>query len=459
MKKIWFWALPLLAGRILVGSLWLQGASAGERIVSRFPRSSETFAGDPMPYFDGEKMTIYYLEDQRDEAVGFHPFSLLTTENFSEYTYYSEVLPYVNEAEDPERALGTGTVIQDPAGGYHCFYTAHNGELSPKERIMHAVSRDGKTWQKIPEDTFFAGADYEADDFRDPFVMRIPGSEEYWMLITTRQKKTGVIAKYVSRDLKNWEDQGVFFVNDFGNDSNLECPSLVNFEDRWYLAFSDQWDKRVVHYRVAEKVTGPFTAPADQPDHVDDAGFYAGRLVIMNEQLYLVGWIPTKERSDDNFAYNWAGNLAWHRLSTGAAGSLAACPDLLLGSKVETLAADDPRLAAAGEGIVIPAEASSSYTLDLAAGKIEKLSLSFGKTNHLIVDRKGGQMAYYNTFEEEITDSKPVTEMPLPPTVDQKLPLTIVKEGEILQLYYQGRALSNRIYSARTQPLVIRRSN
>ena len=459
MRKTWFWALPLVAGSLLAGGLWLKEASTGERIVSRFPRNSETFLGDPMPYFDGKKMAIYYLEDHRDAAIGFHPFSLLTTENFREYNHFSEVLPYVNEVRDPERALGTGTVMQDQAGGYHCFYTAHNGELSPKERIMHAVSRDGKTWQKLPEDTFFASGDYEGDDFRDPFVMQAPESDEYWMLLTTRQKGTGVIAKYVSRDLKNWEDQGVFFVNDFGNDSNLECPSLVNFEDRWYLAFSDQWDKRVVHYRVAKKATGPFEPLAEEVDHVDGAGFYAGRLVTMKEQLYLVGWIPTKERSDDNFAYNWAGNLAWHRLKVNGAANLVACPDLHSTNEVETLKAGDARLATNGAGITIPAEKSGSYELDLVTGGIEKLIISFGKSNHLVVDRKAGRMAYYNTFEDQIADSKAITEMFLPQIMEQESPLTIVKEGEIIQLYYQGRALSNRIYAAKTQPLVIRRNN
>jgi beta-fructofuranosidase len=47
-----------------------------------FSAKSETWVGDPMPYYDGEKFNIFYLEDLRDGDVGFHPWSLFTTKNF-----------------------------------------------------------------------------------------------------------------------------------------------------------------------------------------------------------------------------------------------------------------------------------------------------------------------------------------------------------------------------------------
>lgn len=174
-----------------------------------YPRSKESFIGDPMPYFNGEEFMIYYLEDLRDNQIGFHPISLMTTNDFINYTDYGEVIPFVNDSNDQELALGTGSVIIDSDGLYHAFYTGHNGSLSPKEAIMHATSKDGIKWNKQPEHTFFAGTQYEADDFRDPFVFYEENSQEYWMLITARQNGTGVIARYTSKDLITWEDQEI----------------------------------------------------------------------------------------------------------------------------------------------------------------------------------------------------------------------------------------------------------
>ena len=263
----------------------------------------------------------------------------MRTRNFYQYVDEGEVLPYVNEEDSIERALGTGSITQDKEGTYHAFYTGHNGSLTPKEQIMHAASRDGVKWEKIEHDTFKAGPNYAADDFRDPFVFWEEESQEYWMLITTRANDTGVIARYTSTDLSNWQDEGIFFSNDLGDDSNLECPSLVHYQGKWYLAFSDQFGKRLVHYRVADEITGEFKR-VDESDYVDGAGFYAGRLETDGENLYLVGWIPTKDNHEDRGNYNWAGNLAVHQLRSNEAGILSPTLPIAATKKItqETIA-------------------------------------------------------------------------------------------------------------------------
>ena len=77
----------------------------------------------------------------------------MTTTDFVNYTDYGEVIPFVNDQNDQELALGTGSVIIDSDGSDHAFYTGHNGSLSPKEAIMHATSKDGVKWNKQPEHT------------------------------------------------------------------------------------------------------------------------------------------------------------------------------------------------------------------------------------------------------------------------------------------------------------------
>lgn len=416
-----------------------------ETIEALYPTAPGTFVGDPMPYYDGQDFLIYYLEDHRDGEVGFHPFSLFKTRDFYHYQNAGEVIPYVNEADDQERALGTGSVIKDEDGLYHAFYTAHNGDLDPKEAIMHATSKDGEKWDKLPDHTFFASSAYEANDFRDPYVFYVEESNNYWMLITTRQDGTGVIAKYVSDDLETWTDDGVFFKNDIGNDSNLECPSVVFYEGKWYLAFSDQWDQRVVHYRVADSLEGPFEKPERGLDHVDGAGFYAGRLETDGENLYLVGWIPTKDEHDDRFNYNWAGNLAVHQLRTSENGLVGSLPETAR-KQIETKVITAEQLT----GETIPTtDKAVIYSGKIKGSDDGVLALSFSKDNQVLINLAEQTISYRNTTIETLERGAPKTEMPIVVS-DGKFDLEIVKEQDIVVVYVNGRALSNRIYKAKT---------
>lgn len=419
-----------------------------------YPRSKESFIGDPMPYFNGEEFMIYYLEDLRDNQIGFHPISLMTTNDFINYTDYGEVIPFVNDPNDQELALGTGSVIIDSDGLYHAFYTGHNGSLSPKEAIMHATSKDGIKWNKQPEHTFFAGTQYEADDFRDPFVFYEENSQEYWMLITARQNGTGVIARYTSKDLITWEDQGVFFENDFGNDSNLECPSLVFFEGKWYLAFSDQWDQRVVHYRIADSVTGPFVKPANL-DHWDSSGFYAGRLETNGEKLYVVGWIPTKEQHRDNQNYNWAGNLAVHELIAKDGHLLPTLPEGVK-EQVNTIAFTD-QIISEGQSIAFNGnEETVLYHGNIVLDEqTKKWAFQFNSKENqsnlnVIFDTELNTVAFYNRPLDRMANYDPQTEMPFDFSNRSTVNIKLVLENDIVVLYLDDEiVLSNRMYQAK----------
>lgn len=440
MKKKFFIGLFFL----LIGVGGCGTMKEKTEIQALYPKSTESFVGDPMPFYDGKEFKMYYLEDLRDGKIGFHPFSLMTTTDFYHYQDIGEVIPYVNEEESPERALGTGSVIQDEEGLYHAFYTGHNGERTPKEVIMHATSKDGKKWKKIPEDTFEGDDSYEKNDFRDPYVFFEETSQSYWMLITTRQNGRGIIAKYTSTDLKTWQNEGTFFENDFGNDSNMECPSLLEFHGTWYLAFSDQWDQRVVHYRTADTINGPFTKPAGN-DHVDGAGFYAGRLETDGERLYLVGWIPTKESHDDRFNYNWAGNLAVHQLVEENGQLVPQLPDAAY-EQVEKVSFQSKEYTK-GESIKVDESAIISEGTLEVTGDVQ-IALEIGTENVILLDFSTGVIQYYNTFLEDIPRRNPLTEMPL---TTEEINLKIVHEGDIVVIYDGEHALSNRIYQSQNK--------
>ena len=294
----------------------------GESIedVQLFPMSPAGYVGDPMPFYDNGEFYIFYLLDQRTGSLGYHPWALYKTDNFYEYEDIGAVIPYGDSGTDQDIALGTGSVIKDQNGLYHAFYTGHNDNFSPMEAVMHATSPDLLNWTKLPEDMLLAGGSYSQDDFRDPYVLYVAEENQYWMLVTPRSDNTGVIVRYTSQDLKTWKDAGIFFVNDMGSDSNMECPSLLQYQGKWYLAFSDQWPNRVVHYRVSDSISGPFEIPAQ--DTVDGSGFYAGRLETDGEKLYVFGWNATKEGHSDENEYSWAGSLVVHQLKQTEDGSL-----------------------------------------------------------------------------------------------------------------------------------------
>lgn len=316
-------------------------ADEGEaEAVSVFPKNDTALVGDTMPFYDGGKMNIFYLADLRDGKTGYHPWGLFTTEDYCTFEDKGIVIPYGESADDQDIALGTGCVMKDQNGLYHAFYTGHNDWRSPKEAVMHATSSDMLEWTKIPEDTFLQEDKYSTDDFRDPYVFYVPEESRYWMLVVTRYEGNGVIVKYTSKDLSRWEDGGVFFEDDLGYGTNMECPTLIQFGGKWYLSFSDQWPDRVVHYRIADSVNGPFKKP--EHDTFDGSGFYAGRLETDGEKLYCVGWNGTKVGHDDENAYDWAGNMVIHQLQQNDDGTLTPVVNDHVAAKMTNKLSEEP---------------------------------------------------------------------------------------------------------------------
>ncbi|WP_028234768.1 glycoside hydrolase family 32 protein [Pseudobutyrivibrio sp. MD2005] len=287
---------------------------------SLYPASIEGFVGDTMPYFEDGTMNVFYLADQRNGKQGYHPWGLIQTKDFVNYDDSGVVINYGETVESQDIALGTGSVIKDKDGVYHAFYTGHNDTFSPKEAVMHATSNDMKSWTKIPEDTFTSTGNYSTNDFRDPYVYYSDEDKCYEMLVTTRHENMGVIVRYSSKDLSKWNDEGVFFENDMGSDSNMECPSLLQYKGKYYLAFSDQWPYREVHYRIADSINGPFEKT--DVDIFDGNGFYAGRLETDGDNLYVVGWNGTKKNHMDTDEYDWGGNMVIHQLAQKKDGTL-----------------------------------------------------------------------------------------------------------------------------------------
>ena len=462
---------------VLAASSLCFSMNSTQAFPSIFPNTGYSWAGDPMPFFDGEQMRMFYLEDLRDGAVWFHPWSLFTTKDFTDYHHNSQVIPCDTSNEfAKDSALGTGSVIKAKDGLYHAFYTGFNWRSMPKETIMHAVSRDLVSWQKVPEDSFHGSKPYIYDDtFRDPNVFYNEDYGEYWMLITTRSKKArGVIARYTSKDLKHWEDKGIFFENDMGSDANMECPTLLKYGKYWYLTFSDQWPSRVVHYRVATDSMGPFKKP--ERDYFDASGFYAGKLAQDKESLYLVGWTPTKAGGKDKSPTDWAGNLVAHQLKQRADGTLYPVPVEKMTKRMQKPVEMEPitergTVNCADESYHFDGTGYADVVMPKMEGirkitghfKVAKQQGKFGLMFHvgpnqtgslnLVFDPVKQQVAFYNTDTSRVHVAKPELAVPVSLQPDESYDFTLLIDGTVAVLYINDQmALSTRMYGLPDYP-------
>ncbi|ARC41334.1 MULTISPECIES: glycoside hydrolase family 32 protein [Citrobacter] len=434
-----------------------------------FPRVEGSFIGDPMPVYNDGEFDIFYLNDVRGGSdLGVHAIHLLSTTNLYNYQNHSEVIPYVNDVDDPELLLGTGSIVK-VGDTWHAWYTAHNENVFPVESIMHATSKDRLHWVKHPQDTILPGDNYRGNDFRDPHVVWVEEKKEYWMLITTRRDGRGVIARYSSTDLNNWEDRGVFFDNDtITSNSNLECPTLVFFNGRWYLSFSDQWPLRLTQYRVADNPDGPWRKMDNYA--VDGSGFYAGKLALKNDRLFVFGWIPTKAGSSDSGNIDWAGNLVVHELIADEQGQLKS----ILSQELQTVINDNPgpvTTLKSGKMLKtatqfgplqsavyppLPKRGELSATIDIpSAGMVMSFGLiddrvSDAKLN-VVFNKSKGKVYFFNAPLASIHQANAESWVNVP--LDEKIELRVLLQDSVAVFYINNKAaFSTRMYSMPEKP-------
>lgn len=434
-----------------------------------FPRVDGSFFGDPMPIFEGGMFDIFYLNDVRGGSdLGVHAIHLLSSANLYNYQNHSEVIPYVNDVNDPELLLGTGSMIK-VGDTWHAWYTAHNENVFPVESIMHATSKDRIHWVKQPKDTILPGESYRGNDFRDPHVVWIEEKNEYWMLITTRSNGRGVIARYSSTDLKEWHDRGVFFDNDtITSNSNLECPTLVFFSGHWYLSFSDQWPLRLTQYRVSDSPEGPWRKLDNY--FVDGAGFYAGKLTKKDERLFVFGWIPTKAGNVDNGNIDWAGNMVVHELTADSKGQLSSIIPKELQSVIDNSSGRSHILEPINkittatqfgkfQSIIYPSLPKKGVLTARMDIPSEGMIMSFGvdmnsvenANLNVVFNKKKGKVYFFNNQLSTLNQANAESWIDLP--LGDSIELSVLIQDSIAVFYIDNKAaFSTRMYSMPNKP-------
>lgn len=299
------------------------------------------YVGDPMPFFDpvAGDFKVLYLQDFRPNPEGtYHPIWGVSTKDAAHYTALGELVS-CGTLKSQDAAIGTGSTIYDEASKlYYTFYTGNKYKPTGDESaqaVMVATSADFKTWTK--DRTFLLkGQDfgYDKNDFRDPFVFK--GDDgKFHMLISTKKGGKGSLAEFVSDDLKNWTDNGVFMTMMW--DRFYECPDLFKMGDYWYLVYSEIHHavRRVQYFKgrtLDELKACTANDVARWPDahegFLDSRGLYAGKTASDGTNRYLWGWCPTRSGKDNTAVGaspaepEWAGNLVCYKLIQHEDGTL-----------------------------------------------------------------------------------------------------------------------------------------
>ena len=289
-----------------------------------FYKPTTGWVGDPMPFYENGKFHIFYLYDARNTLPTFHPWYKVTTTDFASFADNSEMIP-TGTANQQDGALGTGSVFK-LNGIYYAFYTGHNGNLDPKEKIMLATSTDLKNWTKDPSFLLQASWGYDRNEFRDPIVIKDKISGTYKMLIATRSEVglvsnsnvpwRAVIAQYSSSNLRDWTLEKPFYEDT--TTFLTECPDVFTMGDYQYLIYSSI-DDRMVHYKYRPLTSNTWITPIN--NKLDGIAFYAGKTVTDGTNRYITGWCPTKNKDIDSNKFDWAGSLVVHRLIQHADGT------------------------------------------------------------------------------------------------------------------------------------------
>lgn len=451
--------------------------NAQEQPVTRVPdrlfwKPPEGWVGDVMPFNHGDQIELFYLQDWRDGAPGFHPIFHATTSNLTDYTYHGEAIPF-SEIGKQDLAIGTGSAIQ-VGDTYHFFYTGHNwmfpDEDKPKEAVMHAVSKDLKTWTKIPEDMFYAPEGYERHDFRDPFVIFNEEKQEYWMLVSARKEGVagGVLALFTSKDLSHWEVGEPLKVEDTDKYFMLECADLFKMGDNWYMVFSEFSDMGATHYRMSKSLEGPWIKP--EQDMFDGKGFYAAKTGAIGDRRYLFGWVPTRQNEKDYMKWDWAGNMAVHQIVQHPDGMLSVkAPDevetqfsketvlrekLVFGeasgeSENITINAQDGMSGIVFDQLPATAKITGTVTFDsdvsytgFVVGVGEDAERAYG----IRLEPSEQRLRYDAAPGKELRSLKPDLQVPAVLEAGKPYSFTIIIENNACSFYINGVSLTARIY-------------
>ncbi|PYG99751.1 GH32 C-terminal domain-containing protein [Arthrobacter stackebrandtii] len=290
------------------------------------------WVGDIIPWEQDGEFHLFYLYESRKTPKEGMPWHRVVTKDLVQFQETGEEVASGGPGA-PDFNIYTGSIVLDPKGVHHLFYTGQNPANTgvdgrALQLVMHATSHDGmESWQRHEADTFGATEGYETGDWRDPFVFWDEDAKLWRMLITARhghgpERRRGVIAQCTSRDLSMWEAAPPFW-----NPRRYiahECPEVFKWGQWWYMVYSEFSDSFTTRYRMARSLSGPWIVP--EYDSLDGRAFYAAKSAARDNRRFFFGWIASRENSNDAGAWQWAGTMSVLEAEQRQDGTLAFHP-------------------------------------------------------------------------------------------------------------------------------------
>ena len=302
-----------------------------QRVQYWKPEAADEFAGDMMPYWDGERFHLFYLLDHNHHAdfggLGGHHWAHASTADLVNWQHHPLAVPRGAPGAYDENGICTGSICEHD-GTYYAFYASRirnaNGS-GHREAVSRAEGQDLVHFTKSPANPlFFAPPELDAWNHRDPYVFRHPETGQFHMLVTASRvacipgdgPERGLLAHYTSPDLGEWEYVGPFLSLDA--DPAPECPEHFFWNGWWYLLYSQHQQMR---YWVSKNPLGPWlgrgrgTIEGMNLSVPRTAAFAGGRRLA-------AGFLQGRAEERDNARYEYAGNVVFRELMQAADGTL-----------------------------------------------------------------------------------------------------------------------------------------
>lgn len=287
------------------------------------PESDEEFAGDMMPFWDGNRFHLFYLLDRRHHAeqggLGGHQWAHASTEDLVQWEHHPLALPVGAPGGVDQHGICTGSIFEHE-GTHHAFYATRikRPDGSVFEALCRAAGDDLTHFDKSPNNPMFATPpDFDAANHRDPFVFRHPQTGAFHMLVTASREQRGVLAHYVSEDLEHWRVESSPLPP--GDGHCPECPEHFFWNGWWYLVHSHAAQ---MEYWISREPLGPWRRARrhtiEGPNlAVPRSAFFTGG------RRLAAGFLPWRRGGRDDGDYVYAGSVVFRELLQDADGTLA----------------------------------------------------------------------------------------------------------------------------------------
>ncbi len=212
--------------------------------------------------------------------------------------------------------------------------------VSPQAVCLATGSPDLVAWAKHPANPVIAGPPAElaaamGGDFRDPFLWREGG--QWQMVIAGKlEGQGGVVLRYTSPDLVQWDYAGVFLVGDAAQTEPLwpgniwECPNFFPVGNRHTLLLSVPARVSGLLYVIyyAGQWDGANFTPEVERVLVHGYGFYAPQVMRLSDgRTVMWGWVIEDRPQAEARASGWQGTMsAPIQVTWGAEGALHLAP-------------------------------------------------------------------------------------------------------------------------------------